>query len=180
MTNEEYAEYLQQMREQQHAENFSRVDYGSGDKFLADEINYTADIITDDVYDRVRKEFGTLFLKKRTVAMIDRLMRATTTKEIVINNYTYQDVMSEKIGVKKNTLYAMCNISALEKKYNDADLMLIYNNVHHRTKVTRGRLGFERGVQKTSIVKSHAYYDRGEQKEQPKTGISRYVPIGRR
>lgn len=164
----------------QHNENIQRIDYGGdGDKFLTDEVNYTHRIITDDVKDDVLACLDSLMLKKRTVAKIKSYLITGTTYELVINNFpTNNDINKEKIGFRTVRLWIDNNLSALEAEHNDAMYILKTIEIHHRTKLPRSRSGFERGAQKTTIVKSHAYS--GEEKpEQPKTGISRYVQ-GRR
>lgn len=181
MTDEQYEEYLQRMqeRESQHNDNLSRIDYSDSDKFLADEVNYTYKIITDDVKADVLACLDSLMLKKRTVAKIKSYLITGTTYELVINNFPRDlDINKEKIGFRMVRLWIDNNLSALEAEHNDALYILKTIEVHHRTKLPRSRSGFERGAQKTTIVKSHAINE-DDKPEQPKTGISRYVQ-GRR
>lgn len=179
MDEEEYERHLENLQ----ANGQEGLDYGSGNQYLSDEMRYTDGIIRDDVHNLIEKEkiLDSLFLKRRTVESIRRLSVASTSFEIVLNNYTERDVRKETMGVQKNTILMNVQLSNLEKKYIDADAITINNEVHHRTKVLRGKGGFERGIQKTNIVKSTAKSILGEKEKDPaKSGISRYVQGGRK
>ena len=170
---------------EQHAENLNHRDpsdnlgYGTGSQFLSDEMKYTEDIIKDDLWELVADDYlNTLCLKTKTVDKLKNFMRVSTSFEVVLNNYTNRDVYREKLGLQLNSIYLALSVSGLEKSYNDIDATLINNEIHHRTKVLRGREGFERKIQKTNVVKTTARSILGTQENDTKTGFSRYVPHG--
>ena len=153
--------------------------YSSDSKFISDEMKYTGDIIKDDLWELVMNDYlNTLCLKQKTVSKLKNYLRVSTSFETVLNNYTERDVYREKLGLMLNSIYISLGISGLEKSYNDIDATLINNEIHHRTKVLRGRGGFERLVQKTNVVKTTAKSILGVP-EVEKTGIARYAQ-GRR
>lgn len=176
MSEEEYERHLENL---QNAEQQEGLTYDSGNQYLSDEMRYTDGIIRDDVHNLIEKEkiLDSLFLKRRTVDSIRRLSVASTSFEIVLNNYTDRDVRKETMGVQMNTILMNVQMSNLEKKYIDVNAITINNEIHHRTKVLRGKGGFERGIQKTNIVKSTARSILGQGEKDPaRSGISRYMP----
>lgn len=180
---EDYQAYVEAAAiAQQHRENMARIDYAEADKFLSDEVNYTHRIITDDVKEDVLACLESMMLKKRTIAKIKSYIITGTTYELVVNNFpSTREMDKEKIGFRMVRLWIDNNLSAIEAEHNDAMYILKTIEVHHRTKLPRSFSGFERGAQKTSIVKSHTFNgENPSDKEPTKTGISRYVPTGMR
>lgn len=169
----------------QHSENLNHRDpsdnigYGTNSQFMSDEMKYTEDIIKDDLWELVADGYlNSLCLKKKTVDKLKNYMRVSTSFETVLNNYTDRDVRREKLGLQLNGIYLALSISGLEKSYNDVDAVIIANEIHHRTKVLRGKGGFERKIQKTNVVKTTAKSILGTQENDTKTGFSRYVSRG--
>lgn len=181
MTEEEYERHLENLRN-------SGIDGGLGfdqsNSYISDEMRYTDGIIRDDLYNLIQEGgiLEQLCLKKRTVDNIRSQLLVSTTFEKVLNNYSDRDVMRENMGVQMNTILTNVQLSGLEKKYLDANMMMLTNEIHHRTKVLRGKGGFERGIQKTNIVKSTArsILSSKSTEEQAKSGISRYLQGGKR
>ena len=172
-------DYEQHKENLQHRDPADNVGYSSDSQMLSDEMKYTEDIIKDDLWELVMDDYlNTLCLKQRTVSKLKNYLRVSTSFETVLNNYTERDVYREKLGLMLNSIYISLGISGLEKSYNDIDATLINNEIHHRTKVLRGRGGFERLVQKTNVVKTTAKSILGVP-EVEKTGIARYAQ-GRR
>lgn len=173
-------DYERHMENLDHRDTSENIGYASNSQFISDEMKYTGDIIKDDLWEMVADDYlRTLCLKTKTADKLKSFMRVSTSFETVLNNYTDRDVYREKLGLQLNSIYLSLSISGLEKSYNDVDAMLINNEIHHRTKVLRGKGGFERLVQKTNIVKSTAKSILGVP-EETKTGISRYVQGGRK
>ena len=172
MSEEEYNDHLQNL---QNNEEQMSLQYNSDSKFVSDEMKYTKDIIQDDFWALIEAEkyLETLFLTKKTVDALKRLIRISTSYETVLNNYSASDIKREKLGLQLSSIFVNMGVSGLEKKYNDVDAMVITNTVHHRTKVIRGGGGFERNVQKTNIVKSSTKSILGHE-ETEKTGLSRH------
>lgn len=172
------ADYEQHIDNINHRDPADNIGYDNGSQFISDEMKYTKDIIRDDLWELVADDYlNHLCLKKRTVEKIKNFIRVSTSFETVLNNYTDPDVYREKLGLQLNSIYLLMSISGLEKSYNDIDAVLINNEIHHRTKVLRGRGGFERKIQKTNVVKSTAKSILS-QPEEPKTGFSRYAQAG--
>lgn len=177
ISEDEYDQHIQNLDHRDPSEN---VGYANDSQFLSDEMKYTGDIIKDDLWEMVAKDYlNTLCLKKKTVEKLKSFLRVSTSFETVLNNYTTRDIYRENLGLQLNSIYISLDISGLEKSYNDIDATLINNEIHRRTKVLRGRGGFERLVQKTNIVKSTAKSILGVP-EETKTGISRYAQGGRK
>ncbi|MDF1533681.1 MAG: hypothetical protein P1P69_04160 [Methanosarcinaceae archaeon] len=173
ISEDEYQEHIQNVQHHDPSEN---VGYSTESQFLSDEMKYTGDIIKDDLWEMVADDYlEKLCLKKRTVEKLKNYLRVSTSFEIVLNNYTGRDLYRERLGLQLNSLYISVNISGLEKSYNDIDMTLINNEIHHRTKVIRGSNGFERQIQKTNLVKSTARSILGASDEPVKTGIARYT-----
>lgn len=175
VTEEEYQEYQEHLQNLKNNEEQINLQYNSDSKFSSDEMKYTKDIIQDDFWALIEAEkyLETLFLTRKTVDALKRLIRISTSYETVLNNYSKSDINKEKLGLKLSSIFVNMGVSGLEKKYNDVDAMVIANIVHHRTKVIRGGGGFERNVQKTNIVKSATKSILGKEEEE-KTGISRH------
>jgi hypothetical protein len=172
-------EYEQHRENIQHRDPADNVGYSSDSQMLSDEMKYTEDIIKDDLWKLVMEDYlNELCLKQRTVDKLKNFIRVSTSFETVVNKYSDRDVYREKLGLQLNSIYLALSISGLEKSYNDIDATLINNEIHHRTKVLRGRDGFERLVQKTNVVKTTAKSILGVP-EVEKTGIARYAQ-GRR
>ena len=175
LTEEEYNEHLTNLQKNEDEQN--KLSFNSDSKFISDEMKYTKDIIQDDLWALIEAEkyLDTLFLPKKNVEALKRLIRISTSYETVLNNYTPRDVYKEKLGLKLSSIFVNLGVSGLEKKYNDIDAMVVTNIVHHRTKVIRGGGGFERNVQKTNIVKTASKSILGKEQDEQKTGISRYA-----
>ena len=177
ISEEDYDQHIQNLDHRDPSEN---VGYATNSQMLSDEMKYTEDIIKDDLWELVMDDYlNALCLKQKTVSKLKNFIRVSTSFETVLNNYTDRDIYREKLGLQLNSIYISLGISGLEKSYNDIDATLINNEIHRRTKVLRGRGGFERLVQKTNIVKSTAKSILGVP-EETKTGISRYVQGGRK
>lgn len=175
-------EYERHMETLEHRDPSDNIGYGTGSQFLSDEMKYTEDIIQDDLWELVANDYlKSLCLKTKTLQKLKNYIRISTSFESVLNNYTDRDVYREKLGLLLNSIYLSLSISGLEKSYNDIDATLVSNEIHHRTKVLRGRGGFERKIQKTNVVKTTARSILGAAtpENDTKTGFSRYVERGR-
>ena len=177
--SEEYERHLENLREAE-VDSGERLGYGFGSQYLSDEMKYTDGIIRYEPNNELDAYLCTLFLKKRTTSKLKRLILNTTSLDKVLNNFERNDVRKENLGEQMLEIALRVNMSGIEEEANDGHFEILSAEITHRTRVTRGREGFERKVQKTNIVKSTARSVLGsERQDPPKTGISRYTQ-GRR
>lgn len=176
----EYERHLENLRNAQEKSE-ERLGYGFGSQYLSDEMKYTDGIIRYEPNKELDTYLGSLYLKKRTTAKLKRLILNTTSIDKILNNFERRDIIKENLGEQMLEAALRVNMSGLEEEANDGHFEMRSAEIIHRTRVTRGREGFERKVQKTNIVKSLSRSVMGSerQQEQTKTGISRYIPARR-
>lgn len=168
-------EYVDQQNIDPNMYAGQQLGFQNADPFLADEVNFTHRIITDEVKHDVLSVLDSLYLKKRTLEKIKSYLITGTTYELVVNNFpTKLDEQKEKVGFRYVRLWIDCQLSAVEAKYNDATYILKLIEIHHRTKLPRSAKGFERGKQKETITSSRVSTMQSNDRTEPKTGISRF------
>lgn len=142
-----------------------------------ESIRYLSKIIEDDTLTEYYSWLQNAKLKKKTKKNLNILVINAFSIEYVLNNYPGYS------WYRKNYLHFRASLlqfsySRLESKYNDIEYILKIIENHHMNKLMRSVGGFEREVQHTSFFKGSQESMSGIKKEEPKSGVSRF--IGRR
>lgn len=164
---------------QRHLENLqasgSGTDY-TGSNVMSDDAKLRQQYIHDDLFDEVANGIlEKMCLKKKTANMLKLFTRMTTSNDVVLGKLNERGIYREKLGNQLGMVFLNMNVSALERKYCDINVMDVVVKIHHATKLGRSVEGFERNAQ-TQTISSHTQRSiLEEKKEPPKSGFSRQL-----
>lgn len=150
------------------------TDYGAG--VYSDEAKLKQQYIDDEFFDEISNGIlGQMCLKKKTAETIKLLARLITSNDVVLGNLSERGVYREKLGIQLALVQENTQISSVERKYSDVNLLDTVMKIRHATKLGRSYKGFERNAQITNVT-SHTQKSilQDGNNEPPKSGFSRF------
>ena len=162
---------------QRHLDNLQEdggSDFGGG--VYSDEAKLKQQYIDDALFDEIANGIlSKMCLTKKTSDSIRLIARITSSNDVVLSNLSERGMYREKLGIQLAMVQLNTQISAIERKYCDINILDTILKIHHATKLGRSLKGFERNAQITNVT-SHTQKSilQDGNNEPPKSGFSRF------